>query len=110
MCGTDIRRADAEEVPGQGKIPERTMLENFARKVECCSARAGTKHTRTGRSFVWKRFRQGVRGSGKIRLTTLNIRSGRAGGLEAYLRALQQVNVDVGVLQETKLTYGIPAR
>ena len=54
--------------------------------------------------------RQGVRCLGKakgIRLATLNIRLGRAGGLEAALRDLRQGNVDVGVLQETKLTDSI---
>ena len=51
-----------------------------------------------------------MRSSGKIRLATLNIRSGRAGGLEAALRALRQGNIDVGVLKETKLTDGIHAR
>ena len=32
------------------------------------------------------------------------------GGLEADMRALRQGNVDVGVLQETKLTYRIHIR
>ena len=40
-----------------------------------------------------------MRGLGKIRLSTLKIRSGRAGVLEAVLRELRQGNVDVGVLQ-----------
>ena len=40
---------------------------------------------------------------GKIRLATLNIMLGRAVGLEAALMAMQQGNVDMGVLQETKL-------
>ena len=46
-------------------------------------------------------------------LATLNIRSERTGGLEAALEALQalrQGNVDVGVLQETKLTDEIHMR
>ena len=42
-----------------------------------------------------------------IRIATLNIRSGRAVGLEAALRALQQRKVNIGVLQETKLMQGI---
>ena len=45
-----------------------------------------------------------MRGSGNIRLATINISSGREGGLEAELWAMGQGNVDVGVLQETKLT------
>ena len=40
----------------------------------------------------------------------LKIRLGRAGGLEAALQALKQGNVDMGVLQETKLKDGIHAR
>ena len=46
---------------------------------------------------------------GKIRLATLKIMSGREGGLDVALRALRQGNVDVGVLQETKLMGGIHA-
>eukprot|EP00978_Attheya_sp_CCMP212_P029590 scaffold105604_cov49-Attheya_sp.AAC.1 len=42
-----------------------------------------------------------------IRIASYNIRNGRAGGLEAALRAMAQANVDVGVFQETKLTDGI---
>ena len=49
-------------------------------------------------------------GSGKIRIDTLKIRLGKAGGLEAVLQDLRQGKVDVGVLQETKLTDGIHAR
>ena len=45
-----------------------------------------------------------------IRLNTLNIFSGRAGRLEAALRALKQGNLDVGVVQETKIIDGIHAR
>ena len=40
---------------------------------------------------------------GRIRLVTINIRLGRVGVLEADLRLLQQGNVGVVVLQETKL-------
>ena len=49
------------------------------------------------------------RGRG-IRIATLNIRSGREGGLETALRALCQGNISTGVLQETKLTGGIHTR
>ena len=42
-----------------------------------------------------------------IRVVPLNIRSGQLGGLKAALHALQKGNVDIGVLQETKLTQGI---
>ena len=54
-----------------------------------------------------------MRGLGKtngIRVSTLNIRSGRAGGLEAALQSLNQGNVDMGVLQETKITDRIHTR
>ena len=42
-----------------------------------------------------------------ISLVSLKIRIGRAGRLETALWALQQGNMDVGFLQETKLTQGI---
>jgi exonuclease III len=45
-----------------------------------------------------------------IRLVSYNIRNGRAGRLEAALRAMAQANVDLGVFQETKLTDGIYTR
>ena len=43
-------------------------------------------------------------------MASLNIRTGRAGGLETALRELHQRNVDVVFLQETKLTQGIHTR
>ena len=45
-----------------------------------------------------------------IRITSLNIRSVWLGGLEAALRTLNQGNIRIGVLQETKLTGGIHMR
>ena len=45
-----------------------------------------------------------------IRITLLNISSDWMGVLEAALRALQQGNVGLGFLQETKLTKGIHMR
>ena len=89
------------------------MLGSTARKMERGGMHAGTQHTRTGRGRFWTRDRRDVRGlskSNRIRLVTLNITSGRARGLEAALRALKQDNLDVGVLQETKLIYGIKKR
>jgi len=47
---------------------------------------------------------------GTISVATWNIRSGRNGGLEAAGRALRSANVDIAVLQETKLTRGIYTR
>ena len=47
-----------------------------------------------------------VRGLGKtkgISIATLNIRLGRAGGMEAALLVTRQGKVDVGLLQETNL-------
>jgi hypothetical protein len=49
-------------------------------------------------------------GSGSIALALFNIRSGRNGGLEAALRAMDQLGVDIGFLVETKLTGGIYTR
>ena len=40
-------------------------------------------------------------------MASLNILTGRAVRLETELKALQQGNVDVGFIQETKLTQGI---
>ena len=54
-----------------------------------------------------------MRNSGEakgIRIATLNIILGGAGGMEAEIQALRQGNVDVGVLQETKITDGIHTR
>ena len=61
---------------------------------------------RTQDSWDWKSSEEGK----GIRIASLNIRSGQAGGLEAALRALQQGNIDVGVLQETKLMRGVHTR
>ena len=50
--------------------------------------------------------------SGKvpIRFGTYNIRNGQNGGLEAALRGMSQANMDLGILQETKVTDGIYTR
>ena len=45
-----------------------------------------------------------------IRFGTYNILNGRNGGLEAALRGMSQANMDLGILQETKLTDGIYTR
>ena len=45
-----------------------------------------------------------------IRFGTYNIRNGRKGGLEAALQGMSQANMDLGILQETKLTDGIYIR
>jgi exonuclease III len=46
-------------------------------------------------------------GSVSVTLISFNIQSGRNGGLEAALRAMDQLGVDIGFLVETKLTGGI---
>jgi hypothetical protein len=46
-------------------------------------------------------------GSGSIVLASFNIRSRHNGGIEAALRAMDQLGVDIGFLLETKLTGGI---
>ena len=50
--------------------------------------------------------------SGKVpsRFGTYNIRNGRNEGLEAALRGVSQTNMNLGILQETKLTDGIYTR
>ena len=58
------------------------------------------------------RIRTGRPTSGKvlIRLGTFNIRNGRNGGLEAELWGMSQANMNLGILQETKLTDSIYTR
>ena len=50
--------------------------------------------------------------SGKVPIIfgTYNIRNGQNGGLEEALRGVSQANMDLGILQETKLTDGIYTR
>ena len=45
-----------------------------------------------------------------IRFGTYNIRNGRKGGLELALRGMSQANMDLGILQETKITNGVYTR
>jgi hypothetical protein len=49
-------------------------------------------------------------GSGSVSFASFNIQSGRNGGLEGALRAIDQMRVDIGFLLETKLTGGIYTR
>ena len=49
-------------------------------------------------------------GSGAFSVATWNIRSGRNGGIESACRALKSADVDIAVLQETKLTGGVHTR
>ena len=49
-------------------------------------------------------------GTVSIRFGTYNICNGRKGGLEAALRGMSQANMDLGILQETKLTDGVYTR
>ena len=53
---------------------------------------------------------KGVGAGCVICIMSLNIRSGRAGGLEAALRDLRQGKVGAGILQETKLTNRVHTR
>ena len=46
-------------------------------------------------------------GTVSIRFGTYNIRNGRKGGSEAALWGMSQANMDLGILQETKLTDGV---
>ena len=45
-----------------------------------------------------------------IKFGTYNIRNGRNGRLEAALRGMDQANLDMGILQETKLADGVYTR
>jgi hypothetical protein len=49
-------------------------------------------------------------GSGFVSFALFNIQSGRNGGLEGALRAMDHLGVDIGFLLETKLTGGIYTR
>ena len=49
-------------------------------------------------------------GSGTFRMATFNIRTGRGGGIMSALRAMEDLRVDVGVFQETKITNHIYPR
>ena len=49
-------------------------------------------------------------GTVPIRFGTYNIRNGQKGGLEAAFRGMSQANMDLGILQETKLTDGVYTR
>ena len=49
-------------------------------------------------------------GTVPIRFGTYNIRNGQKGGLEMALRGMSQANMDLGILQETKLTDGMYTR
>ena len=42
-----------------------------------------------------------------IRFGTYTIWNGRNGGLELALRGISQANMELGIFQETKVTYGI---
>ena len=48
--------------------------------------------------------------SSYIKLATYNIQSGRGGRLEMALREMAIMNIDAGILTETKLTDGIYTR
>ena len=49
-------------------------------------------------------------GTVTIRFSTYNIRNSQKGGLEAALRGMSQANMDMGILQETKLADGVYTR
>ena len=49
-------------------------------------------------------------GTVPIRFGTYTIRHGRKGGLESALRGMSQANMDLGILQETKITDGVYTR
>ena len=49
-------------------------------------------------------------GTVPIRFSIYNIRNGRKGGLESALRGMSQANMDLGIIQETKLADGVYTR
>ena len=52
----------------------------------------------------------GIYGTVPIRFGTYNICNGRKGGLESALQGMSQANMDLGILQETKITNGVYTR
>ena len=68
---------------------------NGAARARGHNARYGG--SRTGRMTGGQVWEAAVTGGG-IRLASLNIRTGRSGGIETELRALHRVNVDVRFL------------
>ena len=57
-----------------------------------------------------KPTRRPTDGKVPIRFGTYSIRNGRKGGLESALRGMSQANMDLGILQETKITNGVYTR
>ena len=49
-------------------------------------------------------------GTVPIIFVTYNIRNGRKGGLKSALRGMSQANMDLSILQETKITNGVYTR
>ena len=45
-----------------------------------------------------------------IKSGTYNIRNGRNGGLETAIRGMEQANLDMGIMQDTKITDGVYTR
>ena len=104
------RRVSAESTK---KIGEGDNGECFAQDVIGRGAQDSTTHMtgesepdRQEKDIFWKADVTGV----GIRLASLNIRTRGSGLLETALQALYQGNVDVGFLQEKKLTQGIYTR
>ena len=67
---------------------------------------------KTGDPSIGNVYSTGRPTSGKVPIIfgTYNICNGRNCGLEAALRGMSQANMDLGILQETKLTDGIYTR
>ena len=59
---------------------------------------------------MYKNTGRDTSGKVPIRFGTYNIHNKRKGGLEAALRGISQANMNLGILQKTKLTDGIYTR
>ena len=55
---------------------------------------------------MYNNIRRPTSGKVPIRFGTYNIRNGQKGGLDMALRGMSQANMDLGILQETKLVDG----
>ena len=69
----------------------------------CWSARVSTRE-------IQGRGEEEVEKAEVVRFRTCKIQNDRNGGLKLALRRMDQLNIDLGLLQETKIMYGVYRR
>ena len=100
-------RANVKEVQGQGKKNGEGDAEDFFAQTGMGRRVCGDTTHVYRKEWAFGHRKEKARVSENILLATLNIRSEMVRGMVVALWALRQGNVDVGVLQDTKLEYGI---